>query len=158
MQQTDLHTECKQKPGGRTGDQDNGNPRISSWLNTGCCDRNRSELYAPARDRHDTILHVGLPDLPERHSGAASEIDFRSHLRTRDAGAVGILLSLLPVLIALVKIRKQNWISKNHGRWAADHGMWRVPFSTRGFRSFLSAFPHSTSGSGSGNYWSSGIR
>src|SRR5262249_39536171 len=159
MQPTVLHTECKQNTGGSTGDQDNGNPRNSSWLNKKCSDLcGCSKLHPSASDRHDTVLHVGLPDLPERHSGAASEIDFRSHLRARDAGAVGVLFRLLLVLVAMVEIRKPHWISKNHGRWTADHVNRSVPFSTCGIHSFVSSFLDGASDPGGWYYRPSGIR
>src|SRR5215831_14555677 len=76
---TDLHTECKQKPGGSSsGGQDSGNPTNKHELSTGpgCFNRHRSgELRSSPRDRHLIIFHVGIPHLAERYSGPTLEVD-----------------------------------------------------------------------------------
>ena len=54
--------------------------------------------------RHHPVFHVGIPDLPERHSGAAPEVDLRPELRAGHADPVCILFGLLPLLVPWSKI------------------------------------------------------
>ena len=49
------------------------------------------ELPRPPGDGDDSLLHVGISHLPERHLDSALEVDFRPQLRTGHAGAVGFL-------------------------------------------------------------------
>lgn len=97
--------ECRRKRGGRTGDQHHGNPRNSSSSAKRLDPRGCAELPTPTGDRHHAVLHVGLPDVPKRHSGTAPQIHLRFDLCTRDARAIGILLGVLLILSALGEIR-----------------------------------------------------
>src|SRR5215467_1987124 len=78
------------------------------------CRGEAAKLLATSGRRHDAVLHVGVLNLPERHSGAPPEIDFRPELRAGHAGPVRILFGLLSVFRAVVESREYHWLSEDH--------------------------------------------
>src|SRR5215469_4704962 len=63
--------------------------------------RHRPFLSGTAGRGHDAVLHVGISNLPERHSCSPPEIDLRPELHTGHADSVRILWSLFSFLRSL---------------------------------------------------------
>ena len=81
--------------------------------------------------RDDSILHVGLPHLPERHPGPSPEVDFRPELCQGDADSVCILLGLFRFFHSVREDHRRDWLQKDNGPGPLHHGPRRVVVYSR---------------------------
>src|SRR6266700_3960169 len=82
----------------------------------------RTKLRRSAGYGDHAFFHVGIPYLPERHSGSAPEIDFRPELRGDHADPVRVFWSLLPFLHSLCEAHLLDWLQALDGGGTTHHG------------------------------------
>src|SRR3974390_958744 len=102
------------------------------------------------------VFHVGISDLPERHSDSPPEVNFRFELRADNADSVRILWVVFYFFDGLGEANRLDWVSAVHGCGATDDGCWCVFVRPGGKRAVLSTLPRGPDRAGGGNHLPAG--
>src|SRR3984957_12150018 len=105
------------------------------------CSGHGTKLYGSAGYGHHAVFHVGIPYLPQRHSGAPPEVDFRFELRAGNVDSVCVFWRLFRFLDSVGKNNRLDGISAVNGGWSTYDGIGSFPLCPGGERSIVSIVP-----------------